>query len=602
MIIEDSLKLLVQSLPETPGVYQYFDADKKLIYVGKAKNLLKRVSSYFTREQEGKTKVLVSKVVDIKHIVVDTEFDALMLESNLIKKYRPRYNVMLKDDKTYPWICVKNEAFPRVFYTREAKKDGSVYFGPYPSVRMMHTLLELIRKIYPLRNCNLNLSAENVAKGKYKVCLEYHIKNCKGPCIGKQSEANYLNDIAEVKQLIKGHISQVVKELRQHMMAFAKKLQFEEAQVIKEKLEILEGYQSKSTVFSNTLHDVDVFAITNDEGTYYVNFFKVVDGAVVQVYTVELKSRLDETPEYMLALAIVDIRQRFQSRANEIVVPFELALKIPHTTFTVPKVGEKKNLLELAERNLKFYLLEKQKKQNLVDPERHSKRILNQMKADLSLPVLPMYIECFDNSNFQGDYPVAAMTVMKNAKLSKKDYRHFNIKTVEGSNDFASMEEIVYRRYSRLLAENSELPQLIIVDGGKGQLSAAMKSLKELKLTDKVHLIGIAERLEEIYRPGDPHPLHLDKKSETLKMIQQLRDEAHRFGITHYRNKHAKGLIRTELTDIKGIGETLAMKLLHHFHSVKAIKQTSFEELENIVGAAKAKIVWDYFNQLLFHS
>ncbi|MDR0437803.1 MAG: excinuclease ABC subunit UvrC [Bacteroidales bacterium] len=597
MIVNNFLKLLAQSLPENPGVYQYLDADKNLIYVGKAKNLKKRVSSYFNKEQEGKTKVLVSKIAEIKHIVVDTEFDALLLENNLIKKYRPRYNVMLKDDKTYPWICIKNEPFPRIFYTRNPIKDGSQYFGPYPSLRMMQTLLELIRKIYPLRNCTLNLLEENIAKKKYKVCLEYHIKNCKGPCVGKISEAEYLQNIAEIKQIIKGNISQVLKELRQRMMKFAENLQFEEAQATKEKLSALEGYQSKSTVFSNTLQDVDVFAIIKSEETFYVNFFKVMDGAVVQIHTLEIKSRLDEKPEDILSLAIVDIRQRFQSKASEIVVPFELLLKVPKTTLTVPKVGEKKSLLELAERNLKFYLLEKQKHQNLVDPERHSKRILSQMKADLALPVLPMYIECFDNSNIQGDYPVAAMTVMKNAKLSPKDYRHFNIKTVEGANDFASMEEVIYRRYSRLLAENSELPQLIIVDGGKGQLSAAMKSLKKLGLSEKIHLIGIAERLEEIYRPGDPHPLHLDKKSETLKMIQQLRDEAHRFGITHYRKKHEKGLIKTKLTDIKGIGETLAVKLLHHFHSVKNIRQASFEEIESVVGTAKAKIIQDYFSQ-----
>ncbi|MCL2027730.1 MAG: excinuclease ABC subunit UvrC [Bacteroidales bacterium] len=597
MIVDDSLKILVQSLPENPGIYQYFDADKTLIYVGKARNLKKRVSSYFTKEQEGKTKVLVSKIVDIKHIVVDTEFDALLLENNFIKKYRPRYNVLLKDDKTYPWICINNQPFPRIFPTRRMQKDGSQYFGPYPSLKMMHTLLELIRKIYPIRVCTTNFSPENIAKNKYKVCLEYHIKNCKGPCVGKISEEEYLQNISEIKQIIKGNISQVLKELRNRMMNYAEKMQFEEAQIIKEKLDILEKYQSKSTVFSNTLYDVDVFAILQNEDIFYVNFFKVVNGAVVQIHTLELKSRLDETPEDMLSLAIVDIRQRFNSKASEIVVPFELLLKIPKTTLTIPKIGEKKHLLELAERNLKFYLLEKQKHQTLVDPERYSKRILNQMKTDLALSVLPVYIECFDNSNFQGDYAVAAMTVMKNTKLSKKDYRHFNIKTVEGANDFASMEEIIYRRYSRLLAENSELPQLIIVDGGKGQLSAAMKSLKKLGLSEKVNLIGIAERLEEIYRPGDPHPLHLDKKSETLKMIQQLRDEAHRFGITHYRKKHEKGLIKTELTDIKGIGETLTVKLLHHFHSVKNIKQASLKELESVVGQSKAKIIQDYFLQ-----
>ncbi len=597
MNVSPAIELLLKTLPDKPGVYQYYDMDGTLLYVGKAKSLKKRVSSYFNKEQEGKTRVLVGKIADIKHIVVNTEFDALLLENNLIKKYRPRYNVLLKDDKTYPWICIKNEPFPRIFSTRNFVRDGSQYFGPYASVKMLHTLLDLIKRLYPLRTCHLNLAQEQIAKGKYKVCLEYHIKNCLGPCIGGQPEDEYNKNIQHIKQILKGNISEVLKELKKLMMQYAEALKFEQAQVVKEKIELLEKYQSKSTVFSNTLRDVDVFSMLSDEESDYFNYFKVVDGAIVQSHTIEMKRRVEEDPKDLLALAIVDFRERFHSEAKEIILPLELAINIPNTIITVPKMGEKKSLLELSERNLKFYMLEKQKRNDLVDPERHTKRILEQMQKDLHLKTLPRHIECFDNSNFQGDYPVSAMTVFKNAKPSKKDYRHFIVKTVDGPNDFASMEEVIYRRYKRMLDEQQPMPDLLIVDGGKGQITAAAKVLKQLELTEKIPLIGIAERLEEIYFPGDPYPLHLDKKSETLKIIQQIRDEAHRFGITHYRKRHEKGLIKTELTDIQGIGTAIAAVLLQHFHSVKNIKNALPEELEVLIGKAKAKIIIDYFKR-----
>ncbi len=591
------INILLGTLPDKPGVYQYFDEHGTIIYVGKAKNLKKRVSSYFAKEQTGKTYVLVKKIFDIKHIVVDTEFDALLLENNLIKKYRPRYNILLKDDKTYPWICIKNEPFPRIFSTRNVIKDGSQYFGPYASVRMMNTLLDLIKELCPLRTCSLALSDENIRKKKFKVCLEYHLGNCKGPCEALQTAEDYQNNIEHIQKIIKGNISEIIRELRILMMQYADELQFENAQIIKEKIELLENYQSKSTVFSNTLKDVDVFSIDSDDEAAYANFLKVVDGAVVQAHTIELKSKLDEDLKELLAFAMVDFRERFHSETKEILVNIDPEIEIPGVHVSVPKIGDKKKLIELSERNLKFYMLEKQKKKDLVDPERHSKRILAQMQKDLNLKEPPMHIECFDNSNMQGDYPVSAMTVFKNAKPSKKDYRHFNIRTVEGPNDFASMEEVLYRRYKRVLDEGQPLPNLIVVDGGKGQLSSAVKILTQLNIFDKVALIGIAERLEEIFKPGDPFPLHLDKKSETLKIIQQIRDEAHRFGITHYRKKHEKGLIKTELTEIPGIGDTIALKLLQNFHSVKNIRNLPVEELAGVIGQAKAQLVVDYFNK-----
>ncbi len=595
----EHINALVKSMPDNPGVYQYYDADGKIIYVGKAKNLKKRVSSYFNKDQSenGKTKILVKKIVDIKFIIVDTELDALLLENNLIKKYQPRYNVLLKDDKTYPWICIKNERFPRVFSTRNIVKDGSLYFGPYASVKVMHTVLDLIKQLFKLRNCNFNLSTENVKAKKFKVCLEYHIGNCKAPCIGNESEEEYNQTISNIKEITKGNISTVSKHLKTLLNQHVEKLEFEKAHVIKEKIDALEKFQSKSTVVSPTITNVDVFSITSDEKTAYVNFLKVVNGSIIQGHTIELKKKLDESNQELLALSIVELRERFHSDAKEVIVPFEIETEFPGIEFTVPQRGDKKHLLELSERNVNYYKREKIKQENLIDPERHTKRILEQMKKDLRLTEEPRHIECFDNSNFQGAYPVAAMTVFKDCKPSKKDYRHFNIKTVEGPDDFASMEEIIYRRYKRVLEENQSMPQLIVIDGGKGQLSSALESLDKLGLKGKVAIIGIAKKLEEIYFPGDSIPLYLDKRSESLKIIQQIRDEAHRFGITHHRNKRDKGTLKTELTEIKGISDTTAQKLLSHFKSVKKVKEATEEEIASVVGKSKAKTITDYYKQ-----
>ncbi|MEI6694757.1 MAG: excinuclease ABC subunit UvrC [Bacteroidota bacterium] len=591
------LKSILKTLPDKPGIYQYFDDKGTIIYIGKAKNLKKRVSSYFNKEtfENGKIAVLVRKIADIQFMIVDTEMDALLLENNLIKKYQPRYNVLLKDDKTYPWICIKNEAFPRIFSTRYIVKDGSQYFGPYASGKMMNTLLELIRQLYQFRNCKLNLSPSNINSGKYKVCLEYHIKNCKGPCEGLQAEEEYNQTISEIKEIIKGNISNVLKQFRDLMMKFAENLEFEKAQIIKLKMDHLENYKSKSTIVNPSIDNVDVFSIVTDENTGYVNFLKVIDGAIVQTHTVELKKKLDETPEELLTFAIVELRQRFNSAAREIILPFELDIDLQKTIITVPQRGDKKQLLDLSERNAKYYKLEKQKQKDLVDPERHSIRILNQMKKDLRLNEIPSHIECFDNSNIQGAFPVAAMVVFKNAKADKKEYRHFNIKTVEGPNDFASMEEVVFRRYKRLLEENQPLPQLIIVDGGKGQLSSALKSLEKLNLRGKISIIGVAKKLEEIYYPNDSIPMYLDKKSETLKIIQQLRDEAHRFGITHHRSQRQKATVKSVLTDIEGIGFSTAQTLLRKFKSVKNIQKADVTEIQNLIGKSKAEIIRNYF-------
>ena len=594
------IKSILKTLPEKPGIYQYFDDKGTIIYIGKAKNLKKRVYSYFNKEtfENGKIAVLVRKIADIRFMIVDTELDALLLENNLIKKYQPRYNVMLKDDKTYPWICVKNEAFPRIFPTRTVIKDGSQYFGPYASVRMMYTLLELIRQLYQIRNCKLNSSEANSNSGKYKVCLEYHIKNCKGACEGFQTADEYNETIGEIKEIIKGNISNVLKQLKDLMMLYAENLEFEKAQIIKLKMEHLENYKSKSTIVNPAIDNVDVFSIVCDENTGFVNFLKVIDGAIVQTHTVELKKKLDETPEELLTFAIIDLRQRFNSASREIILPFALDVDLQKTIITVPQRGDKKQLLDLSERNAKFYKLEKQKQNDLVDPERHSKRILTQMMKDLRLNELPVHIECFDNSNIQGAFPVAAMVVFKNAKAVKKEYRHFNIKTVEGPNDFASMEEVIYRRYKRSLEEEKLLPQLIVVDGGKGQLSSALKSLEKLGLRGKINIIGIAKKLEEIYYPNDSIPMYLDKKSETLKIIQQLRDEAHRFGITHHRKQRQKATIKSVLTDIEGIGFVTAQTLLRNFKSVKNIEKADFKEVQKLIGNAKAKIIRMYFTKL----
>jgi excinuclease ABC subunit C len=594
----DRLEPLLKTLPENPGVYQYFDENGKIIYVGKAKNLKKRVLSYFNKESfdSGKIAVLVRKIADIRCIIVNSEYDALLLENTLIKKHQPRYNVLMKDDKTYPWICIKNEPFPRIFPTRHIIKDGSQYYGPYASVRMMNTMLDLIRQLFPLRNCNFNLTTLNINNHKFKICLEFHIGNCKGPCEGRQSEEDYDQEIADIKEIIKGNIVSVSRELKNRMNHFAELFEFEKAQIVKEKLELLERYQSKSTVVNPSIQHADVFSIISDEQSGFVNFLKVIHGAIIQSHTIEMKKKLDETDEELLSLAVTELRQRFDSNAPEVIIPFPLQIEFPKTTLVAPQRGDKKDLLMLSERNAKNFKHELQKQKDLVDPERHSKRILNQMMKDLRMNELPVQIECFDNSNIQGTNPVAAMVVFKNTRPDKKEYRHFNIKTVEGPDDYASMEEIIYRRYKRVLDEKKPLPQLIVIDGGKGQLSAALKSLERLDLRGKICIIGIAKKLEEIYYPDDPLPLYLDKKSETLKIIQQLRDEAHRFGITHHRSKREKSLIKTELTEIKGIGSSTAQSLLSELKSVNNIKTSSLSELESIIGNAKAKIVYAYFH------
>jgi len=592
----EKVNAILKTLTDKPGVYQYYDADGRLLYVGKAKNLKKRVSSYFNKVHDSsRLRILVKNISDIKTIIVETEFDALLLENNLIKQHQPKYNINLKDDKTYPWIVVKNEAFPRVFVTRNKFKDGSQYFGPFASVKTMNTLLDLIKQLYPIRTCKLNLSESNIKAGKFNSCLEFHIGRCKAPCIGKQSKADYDSTIAEIKQIIKGNIGEVNLHLKTLMNQFAAQMEFEKAFELKEKIDILEKYQNKSAVVSTTITNVDVFSIVHEEKQSFVNYLKVIEGAIVQSYTLELKTALDESQEEVLTLAIVELRQRFQSLAREIIVPFELDIELPNASFIIPVRGDKKQLLEFSEKNAKYAKLEKLKQSELKNPELKIDRVLETMKKDLRLTELPRHIECFDNSNIQGNFPVSACVVFKNAKPSKKDYRHFNVKTVIGPDDFATMEEVVYRRYKRLVEENQELPQLIVIDGGKGQLGAAIHSLNKLNLMGKIAIIGIAKRLEELYYPGDPYPLHLDKKSETLRIIQQMRDEAHRFGITHHRDRRSKGTIKTELTEIEGIGEKTANELLKVFKSVKKLKETGIEDIAKIIGPAKAQVVFDYF-------
>lgn len=599
MSISDKITSILKTIPTDPGVYRYYDEKGEIIYVGKAKNLKRRVSSYFNKQQSGKVKVLVSRIADIKFIVVDNEMEALLLENNMIKQYKPRYNIMLKDDKTYPWICVKNERFPRVFLTRKKVNDGSIYFGPYPSVTVAKTFLEMLRKLYPIRNCKLVLKEENIYNGHYRPCLEYHIGNCKAPCDGSISEEEYREMILNVKKVIKGNIQEVLRDMKAKMMDHASRLEFEQAQVIKDKYDILENYHAKSVVCSNTLFDIEVFSYEDAGNSFYVNYMKIVEGAIIQSHSFEIKRKLDESAEELLSMAVVEVRQMMESHnIKEIIVPIDLDIKLDGVRFTVPQRGEKLDILELSQRNAKQYRIDTEKLRTLVDPERHTKRILNQMKDDLRLPELPEVIECFDNSNFQGDYAVAAMVQFVNAKPNKSGYRHFNIKTVEGPNDFASMEEIVYRRYKRLLDEGQRLPDLIVVDGGKGQLSSAVKILQQLGLYGKISIIGIAEKLEEIYFPGDSIPLYIDKRSETLKVIQHIRDEAHRFGITHHRKKFEKGFLHSELNDIKGIGKQTAEKLMLELKSVKNIKEADLETLEKIVGKAKAKIVYEYFEKI----
>ncbi len=591
-----NLDIQLKTLPSQPGVYQYYDKEGAILYVGKAKNLKKRVSSYFTKTHDnGKTRVLVKKIASIKHIVVETETDALLLENNLIKKHMPRYNVMLKDDKSYPWICIKKERFPRVFSTRRIFKDGSEYFGPYTSMKTVSTLLDLIKGLYPLRTCNYHLSQEKIDVGKYKVCLEFHLGNCKGACEGLETEQEYRNNVKAIKEILKGNFKDSLVQFKMQMKQFAENMLFEEAQKIKEKIEVLENYQAKSTIVNPKISNVDVFSIMSDESYGYVNFLQLSYGSIIRSHTLEVKKKLDETDLQLLELAIIEIRQRFNSNSKEVYVPFKVDLG-HDVKVTVPKLGDKKHILDLSLRNAKYYRMERFKQDKIVDPDRHANRIMAQMKADLRLSGEPRHIECFDNSNIQGTHPVAACVVFKNGKPSKKDYRHFNIKTVEGPDDFASMEEVVYRRYKRLVEEQQPLPQLIIIDGGKGQLSSALKSLDALNLRGKIAIIGIAKRLEELFYPNDPIPLYLDKKSETLKIIQQLRNEAHRFGIEHHRNKRSKSALNTELETISGIGDKTVVELLKHFKSAKRVANAKLDELEAVVGLSRAEKIYNYYH------
>ncbi|MGI9594489.1 MAG: excinuclease ABC subunit UvrC [Patiriisocius sp.] len=588
--------LQVSTLPNTPGVYQYYDKNKQLLYIGKAKNLKKRVASYFNKTHDNaRTRILVKQIVDIKHIVVATETDALLLENNLIKKYQPKYNVLLKDDKTYPWICIKKERFPRVFSTRRLIKDGSEYFGPYTNFKTVHTLLDLIKGLYPLRSCNYDLAQQKISNGKYKVCLEYHLGNCLGPCENLHSEASYNTCIDAIRNLLKGNFKESLGGFKNQMKQYAANLQFEDAQRIKEKIEALENYQSKSTIVNPNINNVDVFSVISDESYGYINFLQLSFGSIIRSHTLEVKKKLDETDAQLLELCVMELRQRFNSQSKEVYVPFTIKVEAG-VKLHIPKLGDKKKILDLSIRNAKYYRMERFKQAKIVDPARHANRIMAQMKKDLRLVEEPRHIECFDNSNIQGTNPVAACVVFKDGKPSKKDYRKFTIKTVVGPDDFASMEEVVYRRYKRLLEEKQPLPQLIIIDGGKGQLSSSLKALDKLDLRGKIAIIGIAKRLEELFYPEDPIPLYLDKKSETLKIIQQLRNEAHRFGITFHRQKRSKEALNTALETIEGIGQKTVVDLLRVFKSKKRIGEASFEDLTKVIGPSRAKKIRVHFN------
>lgn len=593
-----SLELQLKTLPSEPGVYRYYDKNDQLLYVGKAKNLKKRVLSYFNKNLSGyRIKIMVGKIQRLETTIVNSEYDALLLENNLIKEHQPFYNVMLKDDKTYPWICIKNEDFPRIFLTRTVIKDGSEYYGPYAKVRPAKILLDTIKHIYKLRTCNLNLAPNKIDDGKYKVCLEYHIKNCEGPCEGLESKEDYDEKIDAIRGIIKGDFRKAKEYLINQMMKHAENLQFEQAQLIKERLDILEDYQAKNTVVNPNIDDVDVFGMTSDETAAYVNFFKIRNGNIIQSFTTEIKKILEESDEDILEEALIEIRQKFSSDSKEVLLPFHLSVEIPNVKLIVPKVGDKKRIVELSEKNAKEYRLEKLKQVQIVDPERHTNRIMAEMQKLLRMPVEPRHIEGFDNSNIQGTNPVSACVVFKDGKPSKADYRIFHPKTVEGPNDFATMEEVIYRRYKRMLDEGESLPQLILIDGGKGQLSSAVKSLRLLGLYGKITIVGIAKRLEEIFFPEDPIPLYLDKKSETLKILQRVRDEAHRFGVKHHRTRRKNSTIKSELEEIPGVGEKTIELLLSKLKSVKRIKESNLETLEEILGKSKAKVIHDFFNK-----
>ncbi len=595
MSVVEKYKSILSLLPDKPGVYQFVDNSDNVLYVGKAKNLRKRVTSYFSKNQSGKTVVLLRKAHDIRHIVVENESDALLLENNLIKKHQPRYNVLLKDDKTFPWICIKKEPYPRVFSTRHMIRDGSIYFGPYTSALMVRTLIALIRQLYKLRTCTLNLTQPNIAAGKFRVCLEYHMGNCKGPCVGYQSEEDYDEGVQQIKEILKGNISTVIDHLKDLMERYAIELKFEEAQLIKEKIDILSKFRSRSAIVSNTIKNVDVFGFTIESDIAYVNYLKVVQGAIVQAFTIELKMRLEEEKESILAFAMTELRQRFSSDSPEVILPFMPDILYDKLKYTVPKAGDKLKLLELAERNAIYYKLEQKKKRMEHKPQQRTGKNLEKLKNDLHMAQIPVHIECFDNSNIMGKIPVAACVVFRNGRPSKKEYRHFNIKTVTGPDDFLSMEEIVFRRYKRVTEEKQDIPQLVIIDGGKGQLSSAMKSLSKLGLREKITVIGIAKKLEEIYFPGDSVPIYLDKNSISLKIIQHLRNEAHRFGIGFHRGKRSSEMVRSDLDQIKGIGPRTKEILLKHFGSVENIRNASLNELKELVGPAKTSVLSDYF-------
>lgn len=592
-----SLELQLKTLPSEPGVYRYYDKNENLLYVGKAKNLKKRVLSYFSKTLSGyRTRIMVGKISRLETTIVNSEYDALLLENNLIKEHQPFYNVMLKDDKTYPWICIKNEDFPRIFLTRNKIKDGSEYFGPYAKVRPAKILLDTIKHIYKLRTCNLNLAPKKIEEGKYKVCLEFHIKNCEGPCEDLESKEDYDEKIDAIRGIVKGDFRRAKEYLINQMTKYASNLQFENAQIIKERLDILEDYQVKHTVVNPDIDDVDVFGMTSDETAAYVNYFKIRNGNIIQSFTTEIKKMLEESDEEIMEEALIEIRQKFDSDSKEVLLPFHLTVEIPNVKLIVPKVGDKKRIVELSEKNAKEYRIEKLKQVQIVDPERHSNRIMAEMQKLLRMPVEPRHIEGFDNSNIQGTNPVSACVVFKNGKASKADYRIFHPKTVTGPDDFKTMEEVIFRRYKRMLEEGESLPQLILIDGGKGQLSSAVKSLKLLGLYGKITIVGIAKRLEEIFFPEDPIPLYLDKKSETLKILQQVRDEAHRFGVRHHRTRRTNSTIKSELEEIPGVGEKTIELLLSKLKSVKRIKEANLETLEEILGKSKAKIIWEFFN------
>jgi excinuclease ABC subunit C len=594
MPVNSDLDLQIKALPDLPGVYKYYDNQDKILYVGKAKSLKKRVSSYFAKnDHDAKTRILVSKVARIEHIVVDSELDALLLENNLIKKYQPRYNILLKDDKSYPWIVVKNEPFPRVFSTRRVIKDGSTYYGPFSSVRVMNALLDLLRRLYPLRSCQMDLSPEKVNRGMYKVCLEYHIGNCKGPCERKQSAQEYEEYIKNIHEILKGNLSSVIQRVRTLMQEASELYRFEEAQELKEKLELLENYRSKSTIVNPNLGVLDVFSVIEDGDEFFVNYLSVKDGALIHVYTNSVEKKLMESCEDVLGFVLPELRERFNSQAKDILLNIQPSFEFEGLKFSVPQRGDKKALLDLSLRMIKNYRLDQLKQEKIKDPEAHTKRILQTIQKDFHLKTLPRHIECFDNSNFHGTNAVSACVVFKDGKPSKKDYRHFNVKTVVGSDDFATMREVVTRRYQRLLDEGQPLPDLIVIDGGKGQLSASVEALESLGLYGKIPIVGIAKRLEEIYFPGDSIPIYLDKRSESLKLIQHMRNEAHRFGITHHRDKRSKNSLKSELLEISGIGPKTFEELMKHFKSLKRLKESSLEAIQSVIGEAKGKLVYD---------